>query len=116
MDRQDDEKQNDMEEEYADGGEAFLQQQCAAVAECERTCRPAIEHHPLLIEQQPALVQQQQPALIQQQAAASPDPTAAASPGPTTAASPYPQSTATATATATAPLHLHLHLPSDPHF
>ena len=102
MDRQDDEKQNDMEEEYADGGEAFLQQQCAAVAECERTCRPAMH--------------EQQPALIQQQAAASPDPTAAASPGPTTAASPYPQSTATATATATAPLHLHLHLPSDPHF
>ena len=110
MDRQDDEKQNDMEEEHADGGETFLQQQCAAVAECERTCRPAMH------EQQPALIQQQQPALIQQQAAASPDPTAAASPGPTTAASPYPQSTATATATATAPLHLHLHLPSDPHF
>ena len=61
MDRQDDEKQNDMEEEHADGGETFLQQQCAAVAECERTCRPAMH------EQQPALIQQQQPALVQQQ-------------------------------------------------
>jgi len=31
MDRQDDEKQNDMEE-HADGGETFLQQLCTAVA------------------------------------------------------------------------------------